>query len=332
MRVLHLLAACGGAGALKHQQMPDFDEVDIVCHDQWPVSCDVPVPRLDREQTTELMRKVRKSCIGEGWSEDECHLNLHWFRAGTLGPLQNFVGGPNRQAFPGTSARCRAAPVKKFRKGGGVKAAIPCRRGGHDAHLYYRHIYKDAGLAIKKNLFKIAGLPYDAAVDQDWEGNHRCAELNFERQRFTSSIFGVTDVAKPVLFTFVRDPIEKFIAGYKEMCTRHLIDNLRGHPVGTLEHAKAFLDFVMQGTCDNGHVLIQAQSLLGKRCESKFDYIGKLEHFEDDWQRLSETAQCDTDIGWPMQPKHESQKEDDGSDAAIRQALDEHDGDRKSVV
>lgn len=115
--------------------------------------------------------------------------------------------------------------------------------------------------------------------------------------------------------------MEKFIAGYKEIASRGLINTIRGHKVGTAEHARLFLDNVFHGTCDNGHVLLQVQSMMGPACESRFDYIGKLENFEPQWHELGKIAGCDQELKWPREFSHKSDKANHGADVAMREAL-----------
>jgi len=98
--------------------------------------------------------------------------------------------------------------------------------------------------------------------------------------------------------------------------------DLLGNKVGTPEHAIAFLDVVFHGTCDNPHVISQAYILMNKACESKFDFIGKIENFDEDWAALSKQGGCEHSLGWSDGHKHESQDaEYEKYEKAMRTAL-----------
>lgn len=262
-----------------------------------------------------LGSSLRYHCLGESWKRQKCQNLAQELRDMSWPHLVQETEGV--QVF---NQLPRMAPaIKLFTGGGGIGVDVKkCRKDGKPVHLFYRHIYKAGGLAIKKNLATDAGMWWGRAVDADWARNDRCSHY----REFKGWAI------KPVLFTFVRDPVEKFIAGYREISSRGLINRFRNARVGTVEHALRFMDNVFHGSCDNGHVLLQVQNLFGGDCTSKFDYIGKLERFTEDWRGISEQAGCDTEKGleWPFNLTHLTATQDFGAEQAMRKALAQHDG------
>lgn len=267
-----------------------------------------------------IIQTLRDRCVGKDWDGGRCHVLAQRLRHDSWYHLRNLV----RDA--GATAPENAPLIKAFRRGGGLRVKVPCH--GNHAKLYYRHIYKCAGLAIKENLVANARLDY-YAIDSDWGENQRCKQIDQEREAVAAVELNLTrakDLTKPLLFTFVRNPVEKFIAGYKEIASRHLLDDMApGVKVGSKKHALRFLENVLHGTCDNGHVLLQVQNLFGPSCESHFDFIGKLERMENDWKQAGLEGGCPRGLEWPVQPTHQSDEDDQGAEHAMRALLEKDD-------
>jgi len=264
---------------------------------------------------------LKKVCFGQTWNKNKC--------LGAAQGLRNQAWKHLRASTTGHELfkhlqRSRKGPpkLKTFRAGGGVHADVHCG-GEKPASLYYRHIFKAAGLAITKNLAILAGEPPLTFIDANWVHHGLCHSYLKGKKKAHKG-----HTQEPILFTFVREPMEKFIAGYKEMAARGLIDDFRGNWVGSIAHAKLFLDNVFHGTCDNGHVLLQLQSMMGEACESRFDFIGKLEDFQDDWQKVGIMGGCSANMAWPKEHTHASDTSGKGRNAekAMRTALAEQGG------
>lgn len=257
-----------------------------------------------------LGEELRAVCMGAAWDGRRCQEVAGVIRHFTWSRLTAATTGI--PMFEHLRSHGKVPPLKTFRSGGGVAASIPCRHGEGSANLHYRHVYKAAGMAIKKNLALLAHKSSKSFVDSAWRTQNLCNDLISKKN---------SSSPKPVLFTFVRDPMEKFIAGYKELASRGVIDAFRGSKVGTVEHAMLFLDNVFHGSCDNGHVLLQVQSMMGPSCESRFDFIGKVEGFKPHWHKLGEAAGCTDKLYWPRNWERAPGHDDQGADAAIRMAL-----------
>jgi len=267
------------------------------------------------EEMEIFSKKMRAACLGSAWDGKRCQELAMAIRHFFWPRIKDATPG---RAFQHLRNHGRAPPILTFRMGGGVTADVPCREG-NPAHLYFRHIYKAAGYAIKKNLARLSNTPPDDFIDDNWFKQDYCDKLGYATEHTTP---------KPVLFTFIRDPMEKFIAGYKEISARGEFKTFPAHgpKTGSKEHARLFLNNVWHGSCDNGHVVLQVQSMMGPACESQFDFVGKLESFEEDWQRVGKAAGCTRRLGWPEEWAHPSEKDDKGADAAMRAVLAENGG------
>lgn len=296
------------------------DTVDTVCRDfTGHAGLDREIMDMDLNHSADgatlintsaiiiLGKELKSACFGSTWNGARCQTIASAIRSSTWPRLQNMTTGV--PTFRHLRSHSHSPPLKLFHQGGGVHASVPCRRGKGTAELYYRHIYKSAGMAIKNNLAKLSHEKH--FKDPMWHSKHLCKKITHSRE----------DSNRPILFTFVRDPMEKFIAGFKEIASRGLINNIRGSEVGSIEHATLFLDNVFHGTCDNGHVLLQIQNMMGPECESRFDYVGKLENFLPDWHQLGDVAGCTKKLKWPREYHHKSDLADKGADVAMRAAL-----------
>jgi len=279
-------------------------EVDYTCYEAKSRTCPDDSALIDANETVfphkALLSTMRTACLGKTWDGSQCSSLLKHFRGIAYGNVKKWAS---------MSHLCAAPPVLKFRSGGGLRANIPCGKNGQRHAFFFRHNYKAAGLAIKLNMCVLAKMPW--TNDLDWFQHSRCEQ--YMQMKKTSN---------PTLFTFVRNPISKFISGYKELCVRGVAGPfIHGFKAGSIQHAKGFLERVFRGTCDNPHVLSQAYLLANDECESKFDFIGKIENFEQDWVSLGKEW-CVKDLEWPTNPEHDSQNPADAKyEVAMQKAL-----------
>merc|ERR1719265_733801 len=61
--------------------------------------------------------------------------------------------------------------------------------------------------------------------------------------------------------------------------------------------------------------------MMGPSCESRFDYIGKLERFKPHWHKLGRAAGCTEKLYWPRTYEHEADGYDKGAGKSMRAAL-----------
>ena len=158
-----------------------------------------------------------------------------------------------------------------------------CQPGGVSrtgTKMAFRHIFKAAGFTTIANLQQVTtGFGPQAYLD-------------------LCNAFHSTDL-KHRAFTFVRDPISRFISGYSEIDYRtrivkdwpllhSLAKLLREYPVGSSVRAAAFFEeFLRSGIDVNGHVRPQLEFLQPfSGCSLPMDFIGKTERAEEHWAKL----------------------------------------------
>ena len=152
--------------------------------------------------------------------------------------------------------------------------------------MYYRHIWKSAGHSVFENLEQISS-------------NFRQEGLSYSE---FCAAFHTADSKQHVAFTFVRDPISRFISGYAEIEQRTRAGNsqyadlavaLSKYSVGSPERAAAFFqEFLRSGVNRDGHVKPQLEFMLpAGGCSIPMQFIGKTEAMEEDWNRLFDGAE-----------------------------------------
>eukprot|EP00913_Durusdinium_trenchii_P026562 g24920.t1 len=117
------------------------------------------------------------------------------------------------------------------------------------------------------------------------------------------------NVSHPSTFTFVRNPLARFISGYAQLEHYHqeamehrknfppnpVLNLLTGKP-GSVGRAKQFLDrFFVDGVLRDGHVRPQSEFFVkpyGSKCFLAVDFVGKTENVVEDWKRFLESQQC----------------------------------------
>jgi len=136
-------------------------------------------------------------------------------------------------------------------------------------------------------------------------------------------------------FTFVQDPLDRFMAAYADMDADRVQDvDHRGHGYEflhleeSLERAKAFLEtFVKFGDQFSSHMKPQSEHLapVSGDCTLKLDFIGKSERFEEDWMAFSQAQGCASESSEPRDSQLVSAAlgaKRSSSTAALRAALD----------
>eukprot|EP00435_Cladocopium_sp_Y103_P070897 s34_g36.t1 len=145
-----------------------------------------------------------------------------------------------------------------------LKAKVTC--GETNRSLIFQHTWKAAGWAIMENLRGIS-----PSEQRAMEDNYRwCDQL------------ADVDRAHSHVFTFVREPLARFMSGFAEI-ERHS------------DTAQLFLDrFFEDGIMYNGHVKPQSEFLapFSTSCGLRMDFIGKIEDLSNDWSRFLASQQC----------------------------------------
>eukprot|EP00438_Fugacium_kawagutii_P008507 Skav210959 [mRNA] locus=scaffold713:358424:359458:+ [translate_table: standard] len=143
-----------------------------------------------------------------------------------------------------------------------------------------RHIFKAAGFTACSNLQKVTtGFRPQAYLEL-------CNSFHSTNLRHRA-------------FTFVRNPISRFLSGYVEIDFRtrsglqwpifdSLAELLREYPAGSPLRAAAFFkEFLRSGIDANGHVRPQLEFLQPlSGCSLPMDFIGKTEQAEEHWAKL----------------------------------------------
>jgi len=266
------------------------DEINIECkvedHVQCPETSFQGMTSTDEAlEARASLKTLRTACLGDSFNAQECWSKMQDFRNKAYPKVVAWAGHSPKVRW---QSMCTAPKVHHWQSGGGLRASVDCGVGGEQKAFFYRHNYKAAGWTIEANL-NFNAVEEGFRGEHDWWQNYRCHEYE---QLKTESF--------PTLFTFVREPISKFVSGYKEIGTRlgnTTFKELLDAKIGTPAHARAFLDIVFHGTCDQPHVIPQSYILMNKACESKFDFIGKIENFDEDWKAVSKEGGCIKPMG-----------------------------------
>ena len=149
------------------------------------------------------------------------------------------------------------------------------------ARIFFRHNLKAAGLNTFANLQRI-GTDFTRAWYED-----EC------------KAYHMTDPESRKAFTFVREPISRFLSGYAELEYAAMVgknwprfdflaEQLTKHAVGSPERAGAFVDeFLRTGIDSNGHVRPQLEFFMPiGGCSMPMNFVGKTERLEEDWERM----------------------------------------------
>ena len=172
--------------------------------------------------------------------------------------------------------------------------------------LSYTRIWKDANNAIRYNLQKLEECcasrePNPDAMVCFFEGNPTdgCVPCGEGAPRPVANASRVRAVA----FTFVREPIGHFVAGYAEVNWRAATNagvanayarspdlyTFYQQPAGSRMRARAFVDDVLAGrvggTWTDAHAYAQIGPLRHAPTRA-LDFVGKLENFTRDWAAL----------------------------------------------
>lgn len=246
---------------------------------------------------------TKAACRNDGSTFAECKKSLQALRDIAWTQMQEEAKSVLLDGVSTAEMIPPSSEVKGFIMGG-TRVTLPaCKSQGSSEDqpapaLYFRHIFKSGGHSIMANMHTL-GLPaLDGAITEHWgatmwEKYDMCHELEESKQTAQTS-----GSEGPTLFTFVREPIGRFISGYKEIEFRDHFTS--PHPKGSVERAAHFVQYMFRGL-PNGHVVPQSQYILGQlgsvpgplgSCPVPFDVIGKLEHFDDDWASIGDRLHC----------------------------------------
>eukprot|EP00438_Fugacium_kawagutii_P013976 Skav200727 [mRNA] locus=scaffold274:12112:12726:+ [translate_table: standard] len=108
----------------------------------------------------------------------------------------------------------------------------------------------------------------------------------------------LADPTNLTTFTFVRNPIDRFVSGYAEIeylaqtgeswpDYDYVAKLLKGYSEGSPERVAAFLEeFFRSGIGGDGHVRPQLEFFVPDGCSLPIDFVLKDEHSTEDWQAL----------------------------------------------
>ena len=226
----------------------------------------IQVDDAQSQKLTTLLLEVRKECLG---ATSSCLPVLEKLRLAAWPHVQAETNVTSTPWMPGWSLE----PLSDQ----DAQVSGVSRKG---TKLAFRHIFKAAGFTAYANLQQVTtGFRSQAYVDL-------CNAFHSTDKRHRA-------------FTFVRDPISRFISGYGEIEYRtrtglewpdfdSLAKLLNGHPVGSPDRAAAFFEeFLRSGIDVNGHVRPQLEFLQPlSGCSLPMDFIGKTERAEEHWAKL----------------------------------------------
>lgn len=163
-----------------------------------------------------------------------------------------------------------------------LKAQVPC--GATNRSLIFQHTWKAAGWAIMENLRSISS---EYSEQRAMEDNYRWCDQLPEVDRAHSRVF-----------TFVREPLERFVSGFAEIERTYRnphFDFFRLAETGSHQQAQLFIDrFFEDGVMYNGHVKPQSEFLppFSASCGLRMDFIGKVEDLSNGWSSFLASQQC----------------------------------------
>eukprot|EP00435_Cladocopium_sp_Y103_P024637 s1118_g6.t1 len=242
------------------------------------------------ESLQQLARKLlhaKKACLRSGL---DCLPLLKQIRYRVWPFVRNLLG-PQYQGFDPVDFHPQVA-----------KAQLRC--SARDDHsMVYMHVWKAAGYSLMENLRSI-GSNYEA-VDSFEDDFNWCENID------------LANLKRRTTFTFVREPLSRFISGYAEIDRIYLgprYEFFHQAEEGTLKKAQLFAErFFQDGLIFNGHVKPQSEYFapFSPGCRLPIDFVGKVEHLSEDWRTLLESSSCiaakipyDNSLGQhPTEPK-----------------------------
>jgi len=150
--------------------------------------------------------------------------------------------------------------------------------------MVYMHVWKAAGYSVMENLKSISSAY--KVVDSFEDDFNWCENINLESMK------------QRTVFTFVREPLGRFISGYAE------IDRIYQGPryeffhqanEGSMKRAQLFAErFFQDGLIFNGHVKPQSEYFapFSPTCQLPINFVGKIENLAEDWKQLLESRSC----------------------------------------
>lgn len=219
-----------------------------------------------KKELAQLLVEIKPACLE---ASDECLPKLQQLRRGIRPYVQELISDFSDHWEPNA---IRADVVK-------ADLLKPCAGAKHT--MVYMHIWKSAGFALIRNV--------------------RSASRNFYRVQNNKTL--CQEIEKIPLqhrstFTFVREPLSRFISGYAEIeqwAEKWGFTWLTQYPKGFATRAAIFLNhFFQTGVNGNGHVRPQIEFLAPSpdSCPFHMDFIGRTEHITEDWAKFMESQKC----------------------------------------
>jgi len=118
---------------------------------------------VNAQEIVMLGKELKTVCFGSTWNGDRCFQVVNAIRHFSWARLMSSTTGV--PTFSHLRTHRDVPTVKFFSQGGGTAASVKCRSDGGKGHLYYRHIFKAAGMAITKNLAIINQKDPDVFID-----------------------------------------------------------------------------------------------------------------------------------------------------------------------
>ena len=222
------------------------------------------------KELAEVLVLAKKECLG---SSVDCISTLKQVRYRVWPFVQQLLG--NRfQGFDPVDFHPQVA-----------KATLRCDH--QNRTLTYMHVWKSAGYSLMENLHSV-GSGYEV-VDSFEDNFYWCENLALNHNTRAAGRS----------FTFVREPLDRFVSGYAEIDRTYLgprYDFFHKAPPGSLDRAKLFVRrFFQDGLIFNGHVKPQSEYFapFSSTCKLPIDYVGKIEQISEDWKKFLESQHCD---------------------------------------
>lgn len=243
--------------------------------------------QLKSSEIVTTLQGLRSSCLGglrECLPQAEIYRSLIWSKVEALEGPSDWLPNMTWQSS-----------YSIFNTLDDAMAFMSCSDGSDDLVLFYRHIWKAAGHSIFENLER-AGRIHGAA------GSSNLSFKVIGSMEFCGN-FDPRN-SRHFAFTFVRDPISRFLAGYSEIEKRvreqrpgfeSLIKTLEQYPAGSVLSATAFFqEFLKNGINGDGHVKPQVEYLgQSQGCSIPMRFVGRVENITIDWPRMFHDAHCD---------------------------------------
>lgn len=277
------------------------------------------------------LRHAHFYCTGveRYWQGGQCQCAVQQVRNYTFNLLTKAVTDVPETAFTVDPKVATTAGVDA----GGTRVYLPqCRidENHRVPALFYRSMRHSKGDNIKQGLKEVGNMKDETIETGFWETFKLCDVLTEKRAASKGKPGG------PVLFTFVRDPVDHFLEVYMEASASGAFTIEPGQQaadaqVGSPKHFVHFVKFILQGGELEGYPLLQSQALKEDACTSQFDFIGKAEFASYDWQALASRMGCESSM-FDSVAANAMQQAESADYSAIKAFLTWNDGAMQKVL